>query len=147
VTVHHRYNNINSQRDAIITNIIDNYNRLNMFRELISPIFRSTRLCLQFVVRIKHRRYCVHQQAAPSVLCTPAGSTDGTVYTSRQHRRYCVHQQAAPSVLCTPAGSTDGTVYTSRQHRRCFIHTTNCKHSLVLLRMGEIIARNLLSCM
>ena len=33
---------------------------------------------------------------------------------------------------------------TSRQHRQCFF-TTSCKHSLVLLRMGEIIARNLLS--
>jgi len=45
-----KYNNINSQLDATITNFIDNYNRLNMFRAIISPILRSTRLCLQLVV-------------------------------------------------------------------------------------------------
>jgi len=38
-----------------------------------------------------------------------------------KHCRCC--QRAAPSVL----------------------YTTSCKHSLVLLRMGEIIARNMLS--
>ena len=31
VTVHHWYNNINSQLDATITVFIDNYNQLNMF--------------------------------------------------------------------------------------------------------------------
>jgi len=50
VTVHHWYNNINSQLDATLTNFIDNYNQLNMFRAIISPILRSTRLCLQLVV-------------------------------------------------------------------------------------------------
>jgi len=35
VTVHHWYNNINSQLDATITNFIDNYNQLNMFRAII----------------------------------------------------------------------------------------------------------------
>jgi len=38
---------------------------------------------------------------------------------------------------------------TSSQHRRCFIptilYTTSCEHSRVLLRMGEIIVRNMLS--
>ena len=29
---------------------IDNYDQLNMFREIISSILRSTRLCLQLVV-------------------------------------------------------------------------------------------------
>ena len=43
-------NNINSQLDATITNFIDNYNQLDMFRAIISPILRSTRLCLQLVV-------------------------------------------------------------------------------------------------
>ena len=70
--------NITSQLDATITNFIDNYNQLSMFRAKISPILRSTRLCLQ-------------QAASP------------------------VH------------------------------YTTSCKHSLVLLRMGEIVARNMLS--
>jgi len=51
VTVRHRYNNINSQLDATITHFIDNYNQLNMFRATISPILRSTRLCLQLVVQ------------------------------------------------------------------------------------------------
>jgi len=50
VTVHHWYKNINSQLDATIANFIDNYNQLNMFRAIISPILRSTRLCLQLVV-------------------------------------------------------------------------------------------------
>jgi len=58
---------------------MDNYNQLNMFRAIISPILRSTRLCC--------------------------------------------HQQAASPVH----------------------YTTSSKHSLVLLRMGEIIARNMLS--
>jgi len=44
------YNNTNNQLDATITNFIDDYNQLNMFRAIISPILRSTRLCLQFVV-------------------------------------------------------------------------------------------------
>jgi hypothetical protein len=38
VTVHHWYNNINNQLDATITNFIDNYNQLNMFRATVSPI-------------------------------------------------------------------------------------------------------------
>jgi len=42
--------NINSQLDAKITHFIDNYNQLNMFRATISPILRSTWLCLQLVV-------------------------------------------------------------------------------------------------
>ena len=46
VTVHHWYNNINSQLDATMTNFIDKYNQLT----IISPILRSTRLCLQLVV-------------------------------------------------------------------------------------------------
>ena len=50
VTVRHWYNNINIQLDATITNFIDNYNQLNTFRAIISPILRSTRLCLQLVV-------------------------------------------------------------------------------------------------
>ena len=50
VTVHHSYNNINSQLDATITNFIDNYNQLNMFRAIISPILRSKRVCSQLFV-------------------------------------------------------------------------------------------------
>jgi len=57
-----------------------------MFRAIISPILRSTRLCLQLVVQ-------------------------------------CTGDAAVSSVH----------------------YTTSCKHSLVLLRMGEIIARNMLS--
>ena len=47
VTVHHWYNSINSQLE---NNFINNFNQLNMFRAIISPILRSTRLYLQFVV-------------------------------------------------------------------------------------------------
>jgi len=44
------YNDINSQLDATITNLFDNYNQLSMFRAIILPILRSTRLCLQLMV-------------------------------------------------------------------------------------------------
>jgi len=47
--LYNSFNNTNSQLEAITTNIIDNYNKLNMFRAIISPILRSTRLCLQLV--------------------------------------------------------------------------------------------------
>jgi len=74
-------------------NFINNFNQLNMFRAIISSIFRSSRLCLQLV---------------------SAGDQD---------EPHPGHQQAASSVL----------------------YTKSCKHSLVLLRMGEIVARNMLS--
>jgi len=45
-----KYSNVNSQLDATITNFIDSYNQLNMFRATISPILMSNRLCLQLVV-------------------------------------------------------------------------------------------------
>ena len=44
------YSNINGQLDAKITSVIDNYNQLNMFRAIISPTLRNSRLCLQLVV-------------------------------------------------------------------------------------------------
>ena len=44
-------NNINSQADETITNFIDNCIQLNIFRGIISPILRSTRLCLKLVVK------------------------------------------------------------------------------------------------
>ena len=91
VTVHHSCNNVNSQLDATITDFIDNFNQLDMFRAVISPILRSTRLRLQLAVKCTGDAAC--------------------------------HQQAASSVH----------------------YTTSCKHSLVLLRMGEITARNMLS--
>jgi len=82
VTMHYWYNNINSQLDATITNFIDNYNQLNMFWAIISPILRSTGLCLQLVYN------------APVIL--PAGDKD---VTSRQHRQ-CVIPQAVNTVQC-----------------------------------------------
>jgi len=42
--------NTNSQLAATITDFIDNYNQLNMFRAIISSILRSTRLYLQLVL-------------------------------------------------------------------------------------------------
>ena len=44
------HSHINSQLDAKITHFIDDYNQLNMIQEIISPILRSTGLCLQLVV-------------------------------------------------------------------------------------------------
>jgi len=64
------FNNINSQLGATFTNVIDNYNRLNMFRAIISPILRNTRLCLQ------HRRCCLLV----------------TKMTSNHHRRFIIPQ-------------------------------------------------------
>jgi len=60
--MHYWDNNINSQLDATITNFIDNYNQLNIFRAIISPILRSTRLWYN----------------APEML--PAGSVVGALY-------------------------------------------------------------------
>ena len=45
------YKNINSQLYATITKFIVNYNQLNMFRAIISPILKSSRLFLQLVVQ------------------------------------------------------------------------------------------------
>ena len=44
------FNNINRQLDETTTNFIDNYNQINMFRAIISPVLRSSRLCLHLVV-------------------------------------------------------------------------------------------------
>jgi len=57
------WSNINSQLDATIKNFIDNYNHLNMFRAIISPILRSTscgikhRRCWLLVTKIKSRQH------------------------------------------------------------------------------------------
>ena len=75
-----------------------------MFRAIISPIFRSTRLCYSLWYK------------APTML--PAG---------------CL--EAEELRLQTPG---------YRQHRGCIIPQA-VTHSLVLLKMGEIIARNMLS--
>jgi len=42
---------------------IDNFNQLNMFRAIVSPILRSTRLCLQLVVKRTDDAACVLSQA------------------------------------------------------------------------------------
>ena len=47
LVVNVKTNNVNSQLDATVTNFIDNYDQLNMFR---ATILRSTRLCLQLAV-------------------------------------------------------------------------------------------------
>ena len=59
--------NINSQLDATITNFIDNYNQLNMFQAIISPILKSTILWYE----------------APTMLL--ADSTVGALYQSYKH--------------------------------------------------------------
>ena len=43
-------NNINSQLHCNNNNVINNFNQLKMFRTIISPILRSSILCLQLVV-------------------------------------------------------------------------------------------------
>jgi hypothetical protein len=54
--------NINSQLDVTITDFTDNYNQLNMFRAIISPILRRTTLWYK----------------APTML--PAGNFFGPLY-------------------------------------------------------------------
>ena len=67
---------INSQLDATTTGFIGNYNQINMFRAIISPILRSTRRCLQLVVKCtddaacrEHRR-CIIPQTVNTVQCS-----------------------------------------------------------------------------
>ena len=55
VKAHCCNSNMNSQVDTTITNAIDNYKQLNMFRAIISPIlcvhsFWYAALCLQLLV-------------------------------------------------------------------------------------------------
>jgi len=54
------YNSINSRQDATITNLIDNYNQLNMFQAIISPILRALDCvyCLWYnaPAMLQHRR-------------------------------------------------------------------------------------------
>ena len=76
-----------------------------MFRAIISPIFRSIRLCVT-ACGIMYPRCC---------------------RALAWKRMHCLRFQV-----------------TGRQHRGCFIPQA-VTHSLVLLKMGEIIARNLLS--
>ena len=73
VTVHHWYNNINSQLDVTIIIL---FNHLNMFRAIMSPNLRSTRLCLQLVV------YSTDDEVECCLLVS-----------SRQHRQ-CIIPQA-----------------------------------------------------
>ena len=100
VTVHHWYNNINSQVDATITHFIHNYNQLNMFLAIISPILRSTRLCLQFVVQCTgdaavrawvDPRVVVQSEGLCQwkILMTPAGIEPATFRFSAQHLNHC----------------------------------------------------------
>ena len=50
---------------------ISNFNQLNMFRAIISPILRSTRLCLQLVLKCTEEVACWwHQQAAATCFCS-----------------------------------------------------------------------------
>jgi len=87
-------------------NFIDNFNHLNMFRAIISPILRRIKLCLQLVV-----------WSTDDVASWWPGWGEASVPP------HPGHQLTASSVL----------------------YTTSCKHSLLLLRMGEIIARNMVS--
>ena len=52
---------------------INDFNQLNMFRVIISPILRSTRLCLQLVIQCTNdaaswqHRWCIIPQAVNTV--------------------------------------------------------------------------------
>jgi len=75
------YNNINSQLDATITNFIDNYNQLNMFRAIISSILRSIRLCLQLVVPVQRTGHAASRQHRRCIILTQSSAPeDGRNY-------------------------------------------------------------------
>ena len=59
----------------------------------------------------------------------------------------CVYSLWYNALTMLPAGDQDSVPpHSGHQHAVSSVHyTTSCKHSLVLLRMGEIIARNMLS--
>ena len=66
------YNNINNQLYATIVVFINNPNQLSMFRAMLSPILRSTRLCLQRVKVLlagesRQHRGCVIPQPVNTV--------------------------------------------------------------------------------
>jgi len=53
------YENARCYNKIYSKNFINNFNQLNMFRATISPILRSTSLCLQLVVYIYYVCICV----------------------------------------------------------------------------------------
>jgi len=63
VTVHHWYNNINSQLDATIVTLLKIFNQLYMFRAIISPILRSTRLPAGSIVSALHHKVSPQSKA------------------------------------------------------------------------------------
>ena len=152
-----------------------------MFRAIISPILRSTRLCLQLVVdsswnvmahgdaregkwRGNWRKECVastlhttsehgvssittadaHTSAANSRLnWRPHADLNGLV---RFAERLILVSARVPTHFNWPLQYTEEIACWCHQQAIYSVHyTTSCKHSLVLLRVGKIFCRNMLS--
>ena len=81
-----------------------------------------------------------------SLLIIPIISTYfGLRFCSSSWAQDCVYSlwYNAPTML--PAGSLEAELPGYRPAKSCVYYATSCKHSLVLLKMGVTIARNMLS--
>jgi len=72
--------NVNSQLDATITNFIDNYNQLDMFRAIVSPILRSTRLCFSLWYNAPTMFPADDKDEAPSYSCHLQAASPAALY-------------------------------------------------------------------
>ena len=152
------------QQDATILAYLFIPNPLYMFRAMSSPIIRSTWLYLQLLrlsINIaaswchewdgtefhlihdttQQQYWWIRWNICSILSMTPAGSNvdgwDGTYVPSRPW-----HQ---PASILLPAGGLDA-LHPDHQPATSSVHyTTSCKHSLMLLKMGVTIARNMLS--
>ena len=115
---------------------INNSNQLNVFREIILPIFRSTRLRVT-ACGIMHPRCCRSVAwRRRNCLCQTGFLTS------------CEQEHLLLLTSCQQTCMTYTIEFrfqaTGRQHRGC-IKPQTVTHSLVLLKTDVIIARNMLS--
>ena len=137
-----------------------------MFRALITPIFRSTRLCAT-TCGIMHPRCCrpVAWKCSNSASRLPAGNIvdvlNALLYQTTQNKWYkflliiqsaqhvsvddLIHLQEHQTVRYSLWYNAPTMLPASGQQRRGCITPQVVAHSLVLLKMGVINARNMLS--
>jgi len=131
--------NRDSLRDERNNNsFITNFNRLNMFRVIISSVLRSTRLVFTDC-GVMHRQCCL--QAAPSVLYTASCKhKSGAPEDGRNYQTKHVELIEIINKITTFASSWLFISLAEDSEA-----PTSCIHSLVLLKMEEIISRNMLN--
>ena len=120
-----------------------------MFRAIILPIFRSTRLCstaptMLPATGLQHRGCIIPQTVTHSLVLLEMCKIIARNMLSRLEllisRYFCI----SLVVYISDARSSKYQIATGRQHRGCIIPQTVI-HSLVLLEMYKINARNMLS--